>query len=498
MNRETRVKMKKMTAWFGVLATALFLAPAAASAQTATIYGALGNFDIVNNVGQDAHGFEIQLEGLQVGDVPYTFSVERYGSASIVPYATGVYVRWASAYDANAGRFLQTTIAHAPGTPFVQGMCYMWNGASSYDLAGCEHFGVSLMRNASATTYRWLVADPANPGQLVPVTLGSPVAAPTYYIVPPAVVGNPPVLVAEVAAPEPADAPDLFGDAQWMKVFKTELQREVGLDELLGDNPIVPQDPAQLEVSWEVVQTSPATINGKRNRTRTRNQGGLNATTRAVVRRYEMYEYTGAYDPVTHEALCADLTCTAPGVNELGDFVSAQMTAANVAVPSLVVSKTGNGSINAGDKSISCGTACTGYYNAGTVVTLTANPGSGSVFMGWTGACAGSQATCSLTVNGPTAAGATFAQVFTLSVGRSNPGTITGVPTGTDRAINCGSNCSAKFAAGTTVTLTATPPAGKTFVSWTGNGAGACTLSAVPTCSVIISKDTSIQANFGK
>src|SRR5471032_1234828 len=240
-------KIRRFAGSVVVLVAMLLIAPRAAVAQSATIIGSLGNFDIMNNAGQDAHGFEIQLEGVQEADVPYTFGMERYGLSVIVPYATGVYVRWASPYDANVGQFLQTTIAHVPGAPFVQGMCYQWNGAATYDPSGCEHFGVSLLSNAAATTYRWLVADPLNPGQLVPVTLGSPVAAPTYYIAPPAVVGNPPVLVAEVIAPEPAEAPDRFGDAQWMKVFKTELQREVGLDELLSDNPIVPQDPAQLE-----------------------------------------------------------------------------------------------------------------------------------------------------------------------------------------------------------------------------------------------------------
>ena len=492
-----RTEMKKVV-WYVMLIGALLAAPRAGSAQTATIYGSLGNFDIVNNSGQDAHGFEIQLEGLQPSDVPYTFSVQRYGASVIVPYATGVSVRWASAYDASAGQFLQTTIAHTPGTAFVQGMCYQWNGQASYDAAGCEHFGVSLLRNASATTYRWLVADPANPGALVPVTLGSPVAAPAYYIVPPAVVNAAPALAAEVVAPEPPETPDQFGDAQWMKVFKTELQREVGLDELLGDNAIVPQDPAQLEVSWEVVQASPATVNGKRNRTRTRNQGSLNAATRAVVRRYEMYEYTGAYDPLTHEALCADLACNAPSAGELGDFISAQMTAANVNVPSIVVSKAGNGNVTAADKSINCGSGCTSFYNDGTAVTLTASPASGTVFGGWSGACSGNLLTCSVTVNESLAVGATFKQLFTLSVGRSNPGTITASPFGVDRALDCGSNCSAKFPNGTTVVLTATPPAGKQFVNWTGSGAGACSLSPVPTCSVVISKDTSIQANFSK
>jgi hypothetical protein len=489
--------MRQFVGSFIAAAAVLLTAAPAAHAQTATILGSIGNFDIVNNAGQDAHGFEIQLEGVQPADVYYAFSGQRYGAPEIVPYATGVYVRWMSPYDTTAGQFLQTTIAFAPGTPFVQGMCYMWNGPS-YDTAGCEHFGVSLLRNAGATTFRWLIADPVNLGALNTVTLGTPVAAPVYYIVPPAIVGNPPQLVAEVIAPEPADAPDQFGDAQWMKVFKTELGRQVGLDELLGDNPIVPQDPAQLEVSWEVVQTSPATVNGKRNRTRTRNQGGLSATTRAVLRRYEMYAYTGVYDPLTHEALCADLACNAPSADELGDFISAQMTAANVAVPSITLSKGGNGSVTASDKSISCGSLCTAFYNAGTAVTLTASSSSGSVFKSWSGDCTGGVPTCTVIVNDQSTIGATFVPLFTLSVGRSNPGTITGSPAGTDRALNCGSNCSAKFASGTLVTLTATPPAGKQFVNWTGSGAGECALSTVPTCNVLISKDTSVQANFSK
>ena len=37
-------------------------------------------------------------------------------------------------------------------------------------------------------------------------------------------------------------------------------------------------------------------------------------TTQSVVRRVELYNYAGRYDPVTHEALCSDPTCAAPGV----------------------------------------------------------------------------------------------------------------------------------------------------------------------------------------
>jgi len=220
----------------------------------------------------------------------------------------------------------------------------------------------------------------------------------------------------------------------------------------------------------------------------------LGSGSHAVVRRYEFYTYTGLYDPLTHEAVCGgDGTCSTPQPGELGDAIGAQNAAANVNVPSIVVSKSGNGGVSSADKLISCGGACAASYSLGTIVTLAATPGSGSVFGGWGGACAGNQPTCSIQVNDMMNVSAVFLSQFTLSVGRSNPGTVTGSPAGNDRTLDCGSNCSAKFTGGTTVTLTVTPPAGKTFVSWSGACSG-----NTPTCSVLINKDTSVQAVFSK
>jgi hypothetical protein len=454
-----------------------------AHAQTATIFGALSNFDVVNDTGHDAHGFEIQLEGLQPGDIYYTFSMQRYGAPQVVPYSTGVLLRWTSAYDASAQQFLHTTVAHAAGTPFA-GSCYSWG--ANYDAAGCEHFGATLRANPLKTTYRWLIEDPVSPGTGVLVGFDPPVAipAPTYVILPPAQPAAPPELQAEIVAPEPPETPEQFGDAQWVKVFKTELQREVTLDELVSDNAVVPQDPAQVEVAWELVQASPPS-NGKQTRNRKQNQGSLAAGTRAVVRRYESYRYTGAYDQVTHEALCADGLCNAPQDGELGDFIGAQMSAANVGVPSVTVTKSGNGNVNSADKFISCGSKCSASYSMDASVTLTASPASGSVFTGWGGACSGTQLTCTVDVNDALNVTASFAPQFTLSVGRGGSGTVTGA------SIDCGKVCSAKFTQGSQVTLTATPAAGLKFTGW----GGACSGTS-QTCTVTINKDTSVQANF--
>lgn len=482
----SRQKVLGYTLSLALLMLSLLASPHAAQAQSATLFGALSNFDVVNHTEHEAHGFEIELEGLQPGDVYYTFNAQRYGTPTIVQSATGVYVRWSSPYDFNTQQFQQTTLAHAPNTPFA-GTCYQWGGAS-YATSGCEHFGVTLRTNAVKTTYRWLIADAQTPGALVPFDPPVAIPAPVYTILPPAQPAEPPVLEAEIEAPEPPEQPELFGNAQWVKVFKTELQREVSLEELVSDNAVVPQDAAQQEVSWEILQASPPS-NSNGNRRRRQNQGSLNANTRSVVRRYEIYAYTGAYDPVTHEALCADGLCNAPQDGEVGDYIGAQMAAANVGVPSVTVSKVGGGSVSSSDRNISCGNKCTASYNAGTQVTLTASPSSGSLFTGWGGACNGNQPTCTLNVNEALNVTATFAQQFTLSIGRGGSGTVTSTPA----AIDCGKTCSAKIAQGTQVTLNATPAAGFRFVNWSG----ACSGTS-QTCNVRVTKDTQVQANFAK
>ncbi|HEY3065602.1 MAG TPA: galactose oxidase-like domain-containing protein, partial [Methylomirabilota bacterium] len=65
---------------------------------------------------------------------------------------------------------------------------------------------------------------------------------------------------------------------------------------------------------------------------------------------------------------------------------------------------------------------------------------------------------------------------FTLTVSRSGPGSVTSSPAG----INCGNSCSAAYAQGTVVTLTAVPNRNNArFVEWTGacSGTGACTVT---------------------
>src|SRR5262249_16532044 len=149
-------------------------------------------------------------------------------------------------------------------------------------------------KNPIKTTYRWLVADPQNPGQLIPSTVSVSLPVPTWSVAP-AVGGNPVVVAAEIDAPEAAEPVLQYGDAQWVKVYKAENPAEVKLEDLVGDNPaVVPRNAGQVEVEWNLLQQEPIGEGKQRRRGRQVNAGNLGAGAHAVVRRYEYYEYAGA------------------------------------------------------------------------------------------------------------------------------------------------------------------------------------------------------------
>src|SRR5712692_5999074 len=77
----------------GVL-LALLAAPIASHAQV-TLFGALANFDVMNDTGQDTHGFEIEFDGITRAQIVYAFAYSRYGTPSYVDISGGVVVRWA-------------------------------------------------------------------------------------------------------------------------------------------------------------------------------------------------------------------------------------------------------------------------------------------------------------------------------------------------------------------------------------------------------------------
>lgn len=175
---------------------------------------------------------------------------------------------------------------------------------------------------------------------------------------------------------------------------------------------------------------------------------------------------------------------------------------------SVNVTNSGGGKVTSLDKNISCGLTCSSSYQLNATVLLTAQADSKHTFGEWGGACTGVVPSCTLVTSdimnvvaifnaipagGGGGGGGGGTTQFTLQVGRSNTGTVVATPNGTDRQLNCGSACSAKFNSGTVVTLTATPPAGKSFVGW----GGACSGTAT-TCTVTMNTNLSVQANFSK
>ena len=68
----------------------------------------------------------------------------------------------------------------------------------------------------------------------------------------------------------------------------------------------------------------------------------------------------------------------------------------------------GTGTISTADNGINCGSTCAKTYASGTVVSLTAVATTGSTFAGWSGACSGTQASCTITLDSNKTVSATF------------------------------------------------------------------------------------------
>ncbi|HEX5062858.1 MAG TPA: InlB B-repeat-containing protein [Kofleriaceae bacterium] len=156
----------------------------------------------------------------------------------------------------------------------------------------------------------------------------------------------------------------------------------------------------------------------------------------------------------------------------------------------LTISLGGNsmGTVTSNPAGINCGTDCTESFTSGTMVTLTATPTTGSLFVGWSGACSGTGA-CTITISTAVTVTANFAldNSLVVTLGGNGSGLVTSNPAG----INCGTNCSYQFPNNTMVTLTAFAGTGSTFDGWTGAGC-----SGTGTCTVTTDMATMVTATF--
>ncbi len=151
---------------------------------------------------------------------------------------------------------------------------------------------------------------------------------------------------------------------------------------------------------------------------------------------------------------------------------------------------TGSGTVTSSPAGINCGTSCSASFASGTMVTLTAAADSNSTFAGWSGAGCTGTGSCMVTMNQAQSVTATFnASNFTLNV--SEAGTGSGTVSSNPAGISCPGTCSASFASGTMVTLTAAAGSSSTFAGWSGAG---CTGTGL--CTVTMNQAQSVTATF--
>src|SRR5262249_25656271 len=119
------LRRNRLTSMLGKCAPLALLALAAPDSMHAqvTLYGALSNFDVVNDTGGEVHGFEIEFHGLTV--VTSYYNGNRYGAPQVTPMpgGGGMYVLWMSPWDAAGQRFVIGTPQAVNPTPMTGHQC---------------------------------------------------------------------------------------------------------------------------------------------------------------------------------------------------------------------------------------------------------------------------------------------------------------------------------------------------------------------------------------
>lgn len=155
----------------------------------------------------------------------------------------------------------------------------------------------------------------------------------------------------------------------------------------------------------------------------------------------------------------------------------------------LSLSIAGTGSVASDVPGLSCTAACTRSWNAGSAVTLTAEPGPGQRFVRWSGGCTG-VTDCRLQLAGPTAVSALFAPArFRLSLSATGRGTVTAGAVG---LVATGARPrTARLVSYEPVRLVARPAKGWRFRGWTGAARGTRPVVTVP-----MTRDAAVRAVF--
>jgi probable HAF family extracellular repeat protein len=149
----------------------------------------------------------------------------------------------------------------------------------------------------------------------------------------------------------------------------------------------------------------------------------------------------------------------------------------------------GSGTVTSDPAGINCPQACSASFAEGASVRLSATPGAGFSFSGFTGVCSGPS--CLVRMTTDAGVWAIFAPIpprtLSVALGGNGGGRVTSAPAG----IDCPGQCAAAFADGTTVTLSAAPDVISRFTQWSG----ACTGAS---CSLILHGDVAAAAQLDR
>lgn len=135
---------------------------------------------------------------------------------------------------------------------------------------------------------------------------------------------------------------------------------------------------------------------------------------------------------------------------------------------------------------IACGEGCGFNVTQGTAATLQATPNAGYRFAGWSGACAGAEPVCTVTVEDDVSVGAQFVKTVAVSAQWTGSGTLAAAG-----QAPCTAACDWHPDVGAELALTATPAEGWRFSGWGGACAG-----GEARCVMKVESDQPVTATF--
>lgn len=174
--------------------------------------------------------------------------------------------------------------------------------------------------------------------------------------------------------------------------------------------------------------------------------------------------------------------CTGTGKCTIDSSFNAEVDARFEAVTTVTVQMSGAHVVTSDPPGLVCtNSTCTGEFVRGTDVTLTTPLDSMRHFDGWSGACNGNDASCTVHIDSaPIEAAIKFRWLYALTLAATGDGTLSGPGT----SCRNGSGCVAMVPDGETITLAAQRGPAATISTWSGD----CTNVTGDSCTLIMSQ----------